>query len=319
MADFTIYSDIGTIIDSSLSVAMVQQAEFIMDWLKPLFNNILIIYFALWGIAHMLGKIDELLVTGISRIIKISIIIAFALNITIYAPVIIAFVYGSGTQLASIASGNETHHTNSLQELDKMMNAVFLLADIALKKVSIYSETYTYYFVAVFLWIGGIALTLFAAFLIISSKVLLSILLIAGPVFIVFSLFEQTKKFTESWISQLANYTLILFFVSVVLTIIIKITVETIKPMGEKNIQDAIVVFIAFAFGALILRQIPLLASSLGGGIAFSTMGAFAGVANRAQRMAALTKNTRPYKATSQYLSKERKIPAFRSNKIFRR
>ena len=76
MADFTIYSDIGTIIDSSLSVAMVKQAEFIMDWLKPLFNNILIIYFALWGIAHMLGKIDELLVTGISRIIKISIIIA---------------------------------------------------------------------------------------------------------------------------------------------------------------------------------------------------------------------------------------------------
>ncbi|WP_305802215.1 hypothetical protein, partial [Thiolapillus sp.] len=59
---YTIYTDIGTIIDRSLSTAMVQQTKFIMGWLKPIFNNVLIIYFALWGIAHMLGKIDELLI-----------------------------------------------------------------------------------------------------------------------------------------------------------------------------------------------------------------------------------------------------------------
>lgn len=37
---YTIYTDIGTIIDRSLSTAMVQQTKFIMGWLKPIFNKV---------------------------------------------------------------------------------------------------------------------------------------------------------------------------------------------------------------------------------------------------------------------------------------
>ncbi len=317
---YTIYTDIGTIIDRSLSTAMVHQTKFIMGWLKPIFNNVLIIYFALWGIAHMLGKIDELLIAGISRIIKISVVIAFALNITIYAPVIIAFVYGAGTQLSSVVMIGGAPTADSLENLDLLLKVAFSLADISIEQLSVYPDSYVYLIVALFLWIGSIALTLFSAFLIISSKMLISLLLIAGPIFIVLSLFEQTKKFTESWVGQLANYTLILFFVSIILNIIIEIVAEQVKPLdAAKGLNDAAVIFIAFAFGTLILRQIPSIATAIGGGIAFSTMGAFAGAVDRAQKVAGLSKNTRPYKATSQYLSKERKIPAFRSNKIFRR
>jgi type IV secretion system protein VirB6 len=244
----------------------------VIGFITPIATSLLIIYLAIWGIAHIRGTIQEPLKEGIGRIIRIVFIISIALNFGIYSNVIVNFLYESPDQLASIVAGTPpgiaTLDTLLEKGIDEGMNAW--------NEGGVLDGNFGMYILALIVWITTAALTAYAAFLLLLSKAALTILLAIGPIFIIMLLFQTTQKFFEGWIAQVGNFALM----TVLAVALIKIMLSLFEAFINVAINDPSVnvvgtlyVFIAGVISLLVLRQIPQIAMALGGGVAISTQG----------------------------------------------
>lgn len=244
----------------------------VIGFITPIATSLLIIYLAIWGIAHIRGTIQEPLKEGIGRIIRIVFIISIALNFGIYSNVIVNFLYESPDQLASIVAGTPpgiaTLDTLLEKGIDEGMNAW--------NEGGVLDGNFGMYILALIVWITTAALTAYAAFLLLLSKAALTILLAIGPIFIIMLLFQTTQKFFEGWIAQVGNFALM----TVLAVALIKIMLSLFEAFINVAINDPSVnvvgtlyVFIAGVISVLVLRQIPQIAMALGGGVALSTQG----------------------------------------------
>lgn len=290
--EFRAFGDFGQYIDEHVTAQIVLQAKNIMDWLIPLANNVLIIYMALWGIAHLLGKIDEMLVDGVVRFMKIVVVIAIALNITVYAPVVIAFFYNGGSEIAGAIVGSGGYDT--LGFLDTTMQKAFVYGNTAWDMGSVWDGDFAFYVIALVIWGSGLAFTIFAAGMVLLSKIAISLLLGIGPIFIILSLFEQTKKFLESWMQLLMNYFMLLVLVSAAVNLVFGIMSHMLDQLIAVNEPQILNVLQFVALSGLIFvvfLQLPRIASTLGGGVELATIPAWRG-AKRA--LLATGRNARP-------------------------
>lgn len=244
----------------------------VIAFITPIATSLLIIYLAIWGIAHLRGTIQEPLKEGFGRIIRIVFIISIALNFGIYNNVIVNFLYESPDQLASIVAGTPpgiaTLDTLLEKGIDEGMNAW--------NEGGVLDGNFGMYILALIVWITTAALTAYAAFLLLLSKAALTILLAIGPIFIIMLLFQTTQKFFEGWIAQVGNFALM----TVLAVALIKIMLSLFEAFINVAINDPSVnvvgtlyVFIAGVISLLVLRQIPQIAMALGGGVALSTQG----------------------------------------------
>jgi type IV secretion system protein VirB6 len=117
----------------------------------------------------------------------------------------------------------------------------------------------------------------YAMFLIALSKIALAVLLALGPLFIVFRLFEGTRRLFDAWLMQLANYGFITVLTVLVgallLTLIQSYATQTAARGAALATVDALDMLLAAVIVLLVLRQIMPIAASLAGGGSLSTMG----------------------------------------------
>jgi type IV secretion system protein VirB6 len=129
-----------------------------------------------------------------------------------------------------------------------------------------------------------ILLQLSAAFLILLSKVLLSILLALGPIFIILLLFSSTQRIFESWFAQVINYG-IMVIVAVVLinlmTSIFSSYLDMALAYPEVSMVPTAYIGASGLISLLILRQVPQIAMALGGGISVASQGLFGAMARK--------------------------------------
>ena len=77
-----------------------------------------IIYVMAWGYLHLMGKIDEPLVTGLKRICMVALILGVGLRLWLYNTVIVDTFYNAPAQLAAAWWGrdpveHDRHHLGS--------------------------------------------------------------------------------------------------------------------------------------------------------------------------------------------------------------
>ncbi len=150
------------------------------------------------------------------------------------------------------------------------------------------------YLVAVIVWLVTAILTAYAAFLIIMSKVAMALLLAVGPIFIVMSLFQATQRFFESWLAMVINFGLLLILSVAAVQIVMNLFSQLINGVHSTvgiSTGDMIAIVIMVIINGLILRQIPSMASALGGGVALATQGTFFGAMHK---MGAAKRHLRP-------------------------
>lgn len=261
----------------------------VISFITPFATSLLIVYLALWGMAHLLGKIDEPFKDGLNRIVRIVVILSLALNVGLYSGHIVDFLYNGPTQLAAIVTDTTFSYTDAdtadiSNSLDDLFEKGFAQAERAWKEAGIMNGNFGLYFAFIAIIGFTLAVGAYAAFLILLSKVLLSILLALGPIFIILLMFKATQRFFESWFSQVINYG-IMVIVSVVL---IKLMTEIFSAYLEMALDWPEVSMVPTAYIAgsgiisiLILRQVPQLAMSLGGGISLASQGFFSAMARK--------------------------------------
>ncbi|MBL4886801.1 MAG: type IV secretion system protein [Planctomycetaceae bacterium] len=147
------------------------------------------------------------------------------------------------------------------------------------------------YFYAFIIWFGALALSGYAAMLIVLSKIAVAILLSIGPLFILLLIFANTRSLFEGWLRTLLNYAVIPIFVYALLALLLTISDPPLVSLennttGSSNTLSYIGAFIFVSFvSVLLLMQVMNIAASITGGLSLSTMGSASWGARTAGRL----------------------------------
>lgn len=240
--------------------------------LEPAAVALATVYIMGWGYLHLTGRIEEPFATGITRIIRLVVVIGVSLHLWLYNDVIVDTFYRAPSELANAVVGA----SDPVDTVDAIWSRGGAVADLLLHQEGYFGNWILMAMGAVVWAIVGL-LCVYVMFLISLSNIACAVLLAVGPLFIVLCLFDSTRRFFEAWIAQLANYALITIL-SVMLSALLLHLVEsyaaqTAARSHSLQIVDALDMLLMSALVLLLMRQIMPIAAGLAGGIALSSFG----------------------------------------------
>lgn len=241
--------------------------------LEPAIVTLAILYVAIWGYLHLVGKIEEPFVAGVKRLVVLAVILGVSLSLWLYNLVIVDTFFNAPSLLAAALIGAN----DSVSIVDGTMLRGGDAATLLIQKGGIFDGDFAYYLagLAVYLIVGLTAI--YTIFLLTLSRIALSVLLALGPLFISLLMFETTKRFFEAWIAQMANYAFIAILAglmaALMLGVISAAAEAAARAGGDIEIVDAVRVCLSAGLTFLVMRQVMPMAAGLASGLALSTFG----------------------------------------------
>ncbi len=231
-------------------------------------TTLLTIYMVLWGWSIMRGLVQEPVMDGVWRIVKVAGIFFLATNASLYSQYVSDVLFNWPTQMASTMQGAAA--PDPITMLDQMLGKGNTLGGQAWEKGSIRNMGAYALSIIIFAltWITlGIT-----AMIIIMSKLALAITLAFGPVVILALLFEPTKHWFRSWLNLAVTEGIAIVFTVLAATMTYKImdaTYDVVSSSAAANdgivtmtsITALVIYGIACAF---IILKMPVLAGSIG-------------------------------------------------------
>lgn len=291
------YAAIFTRVDQAIDTFLTSTIAEVAGAVGPIANKMLFLYVLLWGIAAYRGLIQEYIVDGVVRIVKVILVISLATNVGLYSGTIADNLIALPDYLAKMVGGGSPT-ADSKATLDKILDDGLETAGKFWESASLnpLNPNISPIFMAVFTLIAIFLSTGYAAFLIVLSKLALAVLVGIGPLFIIMLMFDSTKKFFESWVGQVMNFAFVSFLTVAVVKLIFAVLESTATSTntattaavagGSAGLWTIASLILISLIGFLVLMQVMGIASGLGGGMALSTMGAAGAAMGAAGRFA---------------------------------
>ncbi|MCL1079065.1 type IV secretion system protein [Parashewanella spongiae] len=278
-ATSNLYQSIFHMVDKSLNNYVQQGSARMIEFLVPVFTSMMIIWVAIWGYSLIFGRSEQPLQEGYYRILRIGFILTLGLTVGRYNQTVVRFLSETPQLLASVISGGHSQDAATL--LDHLFSQIFTLADNAWRQGGVMDGNFGMYFLAIAVLLIGSCLTLIVAFFILLSKVMVSILLAIGPAFFVLLLFQATQRFFESWLGMVLNFGFILLLGVASGQLMTSVATSYLEQIAHNHstistLSDSSMLCIVLALCILVMKQIPAMASALGGGVAIAANGAIA-------------------------------------------
>lgn len=300
-ADFHFYQRAFSELNNALTSYVTDVATNIIGAITPTASTLLMIYVVLWGWTMMRGMIQEPILDGATRMVRLSVICGIALSIGNYNGYIADFLWNTPDVLAAYVASGYSDSGSNIQFLDSLMSKMYdlgnaywntanatggLIPDLGLLTT------------AIMIWCAGLAATAYGAFLLALSKAALAIILGIGPIFVLLLIFEGTKRFFESWLNQALNYVFLVVLtaaaIKLILTILEKYLLDANGSglLAEPSPSQALPAIGFCIIGALVMMQLSSISAAIGGGTAVSTLSAAAWVYGKAKGGAAAMRPT---------------------------
>lgn len=241
--------------------------------LEPAIVTIGVLYLMIWGYLQLAGKVEEPLVYGLKRIFTLALILGVALRLWLYNDVIVDTFFSAPSTLGARIIGAY----DSVSIVDQIIFDGGDVGNLLIQKGGIFDGNFSYYIAgfAVYLIVGLTAV--YTMFLLALSRIALAVLLALGPMFITLILFDNTKRFFEAWIAQLANYAFIailsVLMAALMLHLLESAAQQAVAAGGGIQIAHALRVCMAAGLTFLVMRQVMPMAAALASGFALSTFG----------------------------------------------
>ena len=249
--------------------------------IEPVAVTVAVIYVMVWGYLHLRGQIDEPAMTAAVRIFSLIVVFGIGLRLWLYHDLIVDTFFNAPAQLAARLIGA----TDPVTIVDTIWNRGGAVAGSLWDKGSFFSGDAGFYFAAVAVYALVGVVCVYTMFLIALSRVALAILLALGPLFIVLTLFERTRRFFDAWLQELANYALVsiltVLTAALMLDLVEAYAAQTAAIGSAILTVDALNLVLVSGLVSLVLRQILPIAARLAGGGALSTFGVFSDASRR--------------------------------------
>jgi len=261
---------------------------------------VIVLWVIISGIMVIRGDVDAR--SGVTRLIKVSLIVGILMSTTLYNEYVVSFfTVGLPDWLASSFLG-VTGTQPSAHQFDAIWNEADILFANAEKNMNFYNVLYSVELGAMRdLVVVPIAVT----FLIFEfAKIMMDVVVCIGPFVLIGYLFEATKGVADRWIGKLIGLTILTLLIDIVLSIIldgdrsyynVSMTSLTVATVAE-TVTICIQFVVFLSLGCLITGFLPAIASYLGGGVSFSPLGMIASTTQtgrliQAARSRSATKN----------------------------
>lgn len=271
-----LYTEIMTAIDTSCQTFIQSNVTAIATGIQDPAFTLLGVYVLFWGFSHMMNLIQEPITDSLKRLIKLIFILGIAFQLTAYNSYVVDTITKGPEQLASLFTGTNSG-TAMVSTIDSIFEDTWDVGNKFWNGAGVLDGNFGFYFVAIIIYAVACALSAYSAFLIILSKIAISVLVALGPLFIISTIFDSTKRFFENWVGMLCNYALILVLVIGVNKFILDIFNTYLAQAvadNELSVATAAPITVTAIISCFVLAQILSIASGLGGGIALATMGA---------------------------------------------
>jgi type IV secretion system protein VirB6 len=239
--------------------------------LEPTVVTLATIYVMGWGYLHLMGRIEEPLVTGLKRVAVIALVLGVGLNLWLYNSVIVDTFYNAPAQLAAAVVGAG----DPVATIDAIWQSGGTVASNLYDKGG--TLGWGFDLAALVVWCLMGLLCVYAMFLIALSNIALAVLLALGPLFIALLFFDATKRYFSAWLGQLANYALITVLTVMVAALLLHIVQSYAAQTAARGSAiltvDALNMILVAVLVFLVLRQIMPVAAGLAGGSSLSTHG----------------------------------------------
>lgn len=284
-SNFDFYQKLFTKLSAGLSTYWQEVATNVVAAFTPVATTLLIIYVTLWGWSMMRGVISEPITDGLSRIIKLSIITGIALNVGRYNTYLANMLWNSPDELAKVVASGYANNQSNMHFLDTLMGKFYDMGQAFNDRANADSGVtgipdLSLWFIGLLIWVAGICLTGYAAFLLVLSKIMIALFIGIGPLFILMTIFEPTKRFFDSWMGQVLNSVFLVMLTAGAIKLIMTIIQSYLAAPGvtaalsEPSTTLALPAIVFSIIGVLVMVQLPSASSALGGGVAIGTLGA---------------------------------------------
>jgi type IV secretion system protein VirB6 len=260
------------LVDAATATYILNTFSRIAAAANPVFRNLMILYFILYGLGIWRGVIKTEISEFFWNVIRASIVYAFVFTWTIYSPIIVDFLTNGPDALAGIITGSPTG--SIVDVIGDAYVETIAAAELAYSKSGWIMPA----ILGSVVLLSGTILVVFATALLAIAKIALAILIGIGGLAFLMLLFKGTQKMFEAWMQQCIN-----FFLYVVFTISVLVLTGGIYRRAVLDIPNdpslidlgSIVPLILIGFTmSLILKQVPALASAIAGGVQISSLGA---------------------------------------------
>lgn len=200
--------DLFTYTDTAAQTYVTDVAAAVAGAFQNTAYTLLMVYVILWGWSMLRGMIQEPVMDGLSRILKVTFVVAFATNSALYSSDVANFLFNWPSALGGVVVGGAAPSTSSL--LDHVAGQGIDLATQAWQAASF--ANLGAYIISGILWVvTGVVLAI-SATIIIAAKLELAIGLAIGPIFILMLMFDATRSRFDSWLSSMlaSGFTIVL-------------------------------------------------------------------------------------------------------------
>ena len=244
----------------------------IASWVSGPLAAALTLYIVVYGYLVLRGSVQEPILEFAFRAIKLAIIVMLVRNASDYQTYVTNIFFE--TLPKEIAQALNTGATPSASTFDSLLDKGQKCAYEIWSRASWPVDIVT--------GVGGL-MVIGASFLVAAigyivslyARLALAIILAIGPIFIALAMFQSTRRFTESWIGQLANFVILQVLVVAIGSLLITCIDTTFTAIeGYSDVLMRPIALCAICIAALyVFYQLPGIASTLAAGGASLTYG----------------------------------------------
>lgn len=244
----------------------------IAGWVTGPLTAAVTLYVVLYGYLVLRGSIQEPILDFAFRAIKLAVIITLVKNVSEYQTYVTNVFFNTLPQ--EIAQALNTGSTPSASTFDSLLDKGQAAATDIWSRASFPVDVAT--------GLGGM-MVIGASFIVAAigyivslyARLALAIILAIGPIFVALAMFQSTRRFTEAWIGQLANFVILQVLVVAIGSLLItSIDTTFTQIQGYSDVLMRPTALCAICLAALyVFYQLPGIASALAAGGATLTYG----------------------------------------------
>ena len=255
------------------------------DVITPLIGSCVALYALYLAYQSLYDAENMMIMESLKTIGSLALCTTIAFSTTWYLNSIVPIIYGIGDDIANVMLGSTSG--NTLQEMFNEMMHQFLTVweKVEFGITDSWGQSILTVITALLILLGYIPFIIVATLYLIVAKLSISLLLIIGPLFIMFAFFPSMRSMFQAWTGLCLNYNLLCILYPIALNIFaMTIDYLVFKDGAVITLFSVMKMLILFACCIGVSWGIPSLCSSVSGGATISGLVTNLGSGARALR-----------------------------------